>query len=124
MFFAHDTSIEVIPVFRFLRASFCIAYEAVNAIMFAPRAFTFSTVRFLFPVRTESGSGARRYRTQALQIIVFAAPTFQIFTVTFLCPVLAFLVNPGHGETDTATARPQQARCPEKLSKKISLFPC
>jgi len=87
VFFTHDTSIPVIHVFRFLHASFSIAYEAVHDIMSAPRAFTFTTVSFLFPVRTASEirrfSGARRYRTQALQIIVFAAPTFQILTRIF-----------------------------------------
>ena len=92
VFFAHGTRFPVIKVFRFLRASFSIAYEAVHDIMSAPRAFTFTTVSFLFPVLAY---------TRAAAIDALMLPF----------PVLAFLANLGHGGTDTARARPEQQPC-------------
>ena len=58
VFVAHDTSIVVIIVFRFLHASFWIAYEAVHAIMHASRAFVVTTFIFLFPVLAYTGAVA------------------------------------------------------------------
>ena len=56
VFVARGTSIVVISVFQFLHASFWIAYEAVHAIMHAPRAFTVTTFIFLFPVLAYTGA--------------------------------------------------------------------
>ena len=50
VFVAHGTRFPVIVVFGGLHASFWVAYEAVHAIMHAPRAFTVSTFCFWFPV--------------------------------------------------------------------------